>query len=179
MTRMAGRAQNQRGNRALILGTLAILVIYLLANLGYARTLGLDGLRRSTVGEHMPAAHLATLTLGDVGRSLLGTLIFVSCIGACMTNLLTAPRVFVPLAADGLFIAALRTPARARGDEYRPPPGHEHASRRARVMHAPTGARHEDEACLRDRPTLRVSVARCAAGMCSPTAAGRRGSRAY
>jgi amino acid transporter len=108
--------------RALILGTLAILVIYLLANLGYARTLGLDGLRRSTVGEHMPAAHLATLTLGDVGRSLLGTLIFVSCIGACMTNLLTAPRVFVPLAADGLFIAALgrvserhAVPARAIG----------------------------------------------------------------
>ena len=108
--------------RALILGTVAILVIYLLANLGYARTLGLDGLRRSTVGESMPAAHLAMLTLGAVGRSMLGALIFVSCLGACMTNLLTAPRVFVPLAADGLFLASLgrvserhAVPARAIG----------------------------------------------------------------
>ncbi len=105
--------------RALILGTLAILVIYLLANLGYARTLAsiICGAHR---GEHMPAAHLAALTLGDVGRSLLVPPIFVSCIGACMTNLLTAPRVSVPLAADGLFIAALGRAEQRHADGSRP-----------------------------------------------------------
>lgn len=93
--------------RALVLGTLAIGGVYLLANLGYMRGLGLDGLRASTVGEHMPAARLATRTLGDAGRGLLSALVLVSCVGATMTNLLTAPRVFVPLAADGLFPAVL------------------------------------------------------------------------
>ncbi len=183
--------------RALILGTLAILVIYLLANLGYARTLGFDGLRRSTVGEHMPVAHLATLTLEtSAGWSLLGTLIFVSCIGACMTNLLTAPRVFVPLAADGLFIAALgrvserhAVPARAIGVALRHPPerGDEQTVRRQstntgrsrqQVGHARADTRHEDERA-QQRP---ADVSQGERGQMPPacvhprrSAAGRRG----
>lgn len=90
--------------RALVAGTLAIALVYLLANAGYVRVLGLDGLRASTTGAHMAAAHLATLTLGAAGRRLLSALILVSCLGGCMSSLLTGSRVFVPLATDGLFV---------------------------------------------------------------------------
>ncbi|WP_169791406.1 APC family permease [Sandaracinus amylolyticus] len=90
--------------RALVLGTLAVGVAYLLANLGYARVLGVEGLRRSTDGSGMAAAHLATLTLGAAGRALLASLVLVSCVGGCMASLLTNSRTFVPMATDGVFV---------------------------------------------------------------------------
>ena len=68
------------------------------------RVLGLDGLRASTTGSNMAAANLATLTLGAAGRRVLSALILVSCLGGCMSSLLTGSRVFVPLATDGLFV---------------------------------------------------------------------------
>jgi APA family basic amino acid/polyamine antiporter len=89
--------------RALIAGTIAVGVAYLLANAGYARVLGLDGLRRSTDGTGMAAAHVATLTLGHAGRALLASLVLVSCVGGCMASLLTNSRTFVPMASDGTF----------------------------------------------------------------------------
>lgn len=109
LSRMSGEVRDPGRTlpRALLLGTLAICAVYLLANAGYARTLGIDGLRRSTTGENMAAANLAALTLGAVGRQALSALILVSCLGACMTTLLTAPRVFVPMATDGLFVRGL------------------------------------------------------------------------
>ncbi|UJR82345.1 APC family permease [Sandaracinus amylolyticus] len=90
--------------RALVVGTLAVGVAYLLANLGYARVLGVEGLRRSTEGSGMAAAHLATLTLGAAGRALLASLVLVSCVGGCMASLLTNSRTFVPMATDGVFV---------------------------------------------------------------------------
>ena len=106
--------------RALAFGTAAIVVVYLAANLGYARALGLEGLRRSTTGDHMAAANVATLTLGPVGRHVLAAIVLVCCTGGGMTSILTSSRVFVPLATDGLFVRWLgyvsprtRVPARA------------------------------------------------------------------
>lgn len=89
--------------RALLVGTAAVGIAYLLANVGYARVLGLEGLRRSTDGSGMAAAHLATLTLGAAGRALLAALVLVSCVGGCMASLLTNSRTFVPMATDGAF----------------------------------------------------------------------------
>lgn len=105
LTRISGEVKDPARTlpRAIIGGTLAIIAIYLLANLGYLRTLGIDGLRASTTGGNMAAANVASATLGSAGRLVFATLILVSCLGACWTNLLTAPRTFVPLAADGLF----------------------------------------------------------------------------
>src|SRR5262249_10487212 len=101
--------------RALILGTLVILLVYLAANLGYARGLGLDGLRRSTAGANMPAANLARATVGAVGLKALAALIRLPCLGACMTSLFTGPRVFVAMATDGLFVRALGAVAPRNG----------------------------------------------------------------
>ena len=93
--------------RALIGGTLAVAVAYLVANAGYARILGIEGLRRSGTGGETVAANLATLTLGDGGRRGVSLLVLVSCVGGCMSTLLTSPRMLVALAADGLFPRAV------------------------------------------------------------------------
>lgn len=93
--------------RGLFVGTLAIAVVYLLANAAYARSLGLEGLQRSTTGANMAAANVATLTLGAPGRTLLSLLVWVSCVGGCMSALLTGSRVFVPMATDGVFFRSL------------------------------------------------------------------------
>jgi amino acid transporter len=106
---MAGEARNPSRTlpRALIAGTLAIAGVYLAANLGYARAIGLDGLRCSTTGSNMAAANLAYVTLGVAGRRILSSLILVSCVGGCMSSLMTGSRVFVPMAADRVFVGAL------------------------------------------------------------------------
>ena len=93
--------------RALAFGTLAIVVVYLLANFGYARMLGLGGLAGATTGSDMAAGRLARAALGVHGTTLLSLLILISCAGGAMTSLLTNSRVFVPLATDGLFIGWL------------------------------------------------------------------------
>jgi len=93
--------------RALVLGTFAIVAVYLGANLGYARVLGLSGLQASTTGSHMAAANLARATIGEAGQTLLSLLILTSCLGGTMSSLLTGSRVFVPMATDGLFVAWL------------------------------------------------------------------------
>src|SRR4029434_9710424 len=76
---------------------------YALVNAGYVRALGLEGLRNSTTGGNMPAANLASVSLGAEGRVFLSALVLFSCLGACMTSLMTAPHVFVALSADELF----------------------------------------------------------------------------
>jgi amino acid transporter len=93
--------------RALVAGTLAIAVVYLLANVGYARVLGVEGLRRAGTGDRMAASLLAQAALGAPGRVALAALVLTSCLGACMNSLLTGPRVFVAIAADGEFPRAL------------------------------------------------------------------------
>ncbi|MDQ3031135.1 MAG: amino acid permease [Myxococcota bacterium] len=105
LSSLAGETKNPGRTlpRALLVGTAAVGVAYLLANVGYARVLGLEGLRRSTDGSGMAAAHLATLTLGAAGRALLAALVLVSCVGGCMASLLTNSRTFVPMATDGVF----------------------------------------------------------------------------
>ena len=89
--------------RALVLGTIAVGVAYLVANVGYARVLGIEGLRRSGAGGETVAANLATLTLGAAGRRAVSLLVLVSCLGGCMSTLLTSPRMLVALSSDGLF----------------------------------------------------------------------------
>lgn len=93
--------------KALILGTASIVALYLAANLGYARTLGLAGLQASTTGSNMAGANLARAALGTFGQSLLSLLVLISCLGGTMGSLLTGSRIFVPMASDGLFVAWL------------------------------------------------------------------------
>lgn len=109
LSSLAGEVKDPARNlpRAFVLGTLATTLVYLAVNFAYARVLGFEGVARSTVGEHMVAANLATAVLGPLGLRVLSALVFLACLGASMSTLLTGPRVLVAMAADGVFFESL------------------------------------------------------------------------
>src|SRR5436305_948523 len=104
--------------RALVLGVVGVVTVYLLANVAYLRVLGASGLAASTA----PAADLMGRVLGPVGRRLISAGIAVSTFGFLNLVILVTPRVFQAMAADGVFVEPLarlhpryRTPAGAIG----------------------------------------------------------------
>jgi APA family basic amino acid/polyamine antiporter len=102
--------------RALITGVGIVVVVYLLANLAYVRTLGITGLSVSSA----PAADAMSALLGPRGRGLIAAGIAVSTFGFLNLVILVSPRVYQAMARDGLFFPSLarlhhryRTPAAA------------------------------------------------------------------
>jgi APA family basic amino acid/polyamine antiporter len=89
--------------RALVLGVLGVVAVYLLANVTYLRLLGAPGLAASTA----PAADAMRVALGPKGASLIGAGIAVSAFGFLNLNTLVAPRMFQAMAQDGLFFRRL------------------------------------------------------------------------
>ncbi len=89
--------------RALILGTLAVVAIYLLVNVAYLRTLGLDGLAATTT----PAAETAGRWFGTAGERFVAMSIAISTFGFLCLSVLAPTRVYYAMAADGAFLPAL------------------------------------------------------------------------
>lgn len=85
--------------RALVLGVIAVVVVYLTVNLAYLRALGADGLAASTA----PAAETMEVYLGAAGRTLITAGIVISTFGFLNLVILVTPRVYQATAADGLF----------------------------------------------------------------------------
>lgn len=85
--------------RALVLGVIAVVVVYLTVNLAYLRALGADGLAASTA----PAADTMEIYLGAAGRTLIAAGIVISTFGFLNLVILVTPRVYQATAADGLF----------------------------------------------------------------------------
>ncbi len=104
--------------RALIVGSLVILTIYLLTNLAYFHALPVDEIAANTGS---PVATKAVTTfLGATGATFVAVAIMISITGALNGVILTDSRVLYAMAKDGLFpekIAALsettRVPVRA------------------------------------------------------------------
>ena len=101
---------------ALVLGVTIVVVVYLLANLVYLRTLGISGLAESKA----PAADALEIILGPAGATMIGAGIAVSTFGFLSLVILVTPRVYQAMAADGVFFPRLgqlhpryRTPAAA------------------------------------------------------------------
>ncbi len=88
--------------RALVLGVLIVVVVYLLANVTYLRMLGPAGLAASTA----PAADALRLRLGAAGATLIGAGITASTFGFLNLVIMVSPRVYQTMAADGLFFPA-------------------------------------------------------------------------
>src|SRR5213080_196215 len=102
--------------RALVLGVIGVVTVYLLANVAYLRVLGAGGLAASMA----PAADLMGGVLGPAGRRLISAGIALSTFGFLNLVILVTPRVFQAMAADGVFLPWLarlhpvyRTPAGA------------------------------------------------------------------
>ncbi|MBI4543468.1 MAG: amino acid permease [Gemmatimonadetes bacterium] len=102
--------------RALVLGTVAVIAIYLMVNIAYLYLLPIAEVRRSS----LVAADAAALLVGRMGVGLIAVVVMISTFGTLAGSMLTGPRIFFAMAGDGLFfrgVAAVhprfRTPSRA------------------------------------------------------------------
>ncbi len=97
----AGEVKDPQRNlpRALIGGTLAVVAIYLLANLAYLAVLPIEQIRVSK----LVAADVAQAVLGPVGVALVSITVMISTFGTLNTVLFTSPRIFFAMASDRLF----------------------------------------------------------------------------
>ncbi|MEO8560855.1 MAG: amino acid permease [bacterium] len=85
--------------RAIIIGTLAVVAIYILANLAYLSVMPVEEIRHS----RLVAADVAQRLIGAPGVAFVATTVMLSTFGTLNATLLTAPRVFFAMADDGLF----------------------------------------------------------------------------
>jgi amino acid transporter len=85
--------------RAIIIGTLAVIAIYILANLAYLSVMPVEEIRHSK----LVAADVAQRLIGAPGVVFVATTVMLSTFGTLNATLLTAPRVFFAMADDGLF----------------------------------------------------------------------------
>ncbi|HEX7088838.1 MAG TPA: amino acid permease [Longimicrobiales bacterium] len=89
--------------RGIIIGTGALIAIYLLANVAYVAALG----PTAAAGSERIAADAVGALLGPLAGKLIAAMIVLSMIGAANGITLTAPRVFYAMARDGLFFRRL------------------------------------------------------------------------
>jgi len=115
---VAGEMKNPRRTipLSMFVGMAAIILIYILTNMIYHRTLGMQGMRESTI----VASDVATHLIGPIGAGLIAVLVMISTTGSINGTMMTATRAYYAMAKDGLFFKWLsfvhpkfRTPSRA------------------------------------------------------------------
>jgi amino acid transporter len=97
---VAGEVKDPRRTlpRALIGGTLAVIIVYLLANLAYLAVLDVGEIRQSP----LVAADVAERVLGAGGLVFVSVTVMVSTLGTLNGSTLTSPRIFFAMADDRL-----------------------------------------------------------------------------
>src|SRR5581483_6770594 len=85
--------------RAIIFGTGLVIVIYVLANVAYLKTLTLPEIAAAD----RVAAAAAARTMGAAGAIFVSLTILISTFGTTNGNMMTAPRLYCAQARDGLF----------------------------------------------------------------------------
>lgn len=98
---ISGEVDNVRKTlpRALIIGVIGVVILYLGVNYVCISVLGTAGLASSTT----PASAVMTNLLGQKGAKLIAIAITISTFGYLSQSMLTAPRVYFAMAADKLF----------------------------------------------------------------------------
>ncbi len=89
--------------RAIVLGVIIVVAVYLLANVAYLGALGAGGLAASSA----PAADTMERLAGPVGKTLISAGIALSSFGFLNLVILVSPRVYRAMAADGSFLPQL------------------------------------------------------------------------
>lgn len=89
--------------RALVFGTVLLIVIYLLANVAYLAALGTAGVMAS----ERVAADAVTAVLGPAAGKVIAAVILVSMFSAANGITMTAPRLYFSMARDRVFFARL------------------------------------------------------------------------
>src|SRR5437870_4715160 len=85
--------------RALILGTSAVVAVYVLVHAAYLYLLPIGQMAHSP----LVAADAAQIILGRVGVGLVSLVVMVATFSTLLGSMLTAPRIFFALSFDGLF----------------------------------------------------------------------------
>jgi APA family basic amino acid/polyamine antiporter len=117
LTCSAGEVRNPGRDlpRGLILGTAAVMVLYILLNLVYVRALPIGAMAQTPrIGETA-----AAVLFGPGAARLVSLAVLVSTFGCISSTILYSSRIYLPMAADGLFFPSLaavdprfRTPVR-------------------------------------------------------------------
>jgi amino acid transporter len=105
LTFVSGEVRDPRRNlpRALIIGTAAVVGIYLLANVAYLAVMPVAEIR----GSKLVAADVALRLVGPAGVTFVAITVMLSTFGTLNGSILTAPRVFFAMAEDKLFFKKL------------------------------------------------------------------------
>ena len=85
--------------RALILGVLGVIAVYVSVNFAYLHALGAEGLAATST----PASTVMRNSLGARGAQLIAAGIAFSAFGFLAQSMLTGPRVYFAMAKDGVF----------------------------------------------------------------------------
>jgi APA family basic amino acid/polyamine antiporter len=109
---IAGEVREPRKNlpRALVLGVLGVITVYLSVNYVCVHALGPAGLAQTKT----PASAVMRLAMGERGARFIAAGIAISTIGFLSQSMLTAPRVYFAMADDKLFFKQLSWLNRAR-----------------------------------------------------------------
>ncbi len=102
---MSAELQDPRRSlpRGLLFGVLAVVGLYLAVNLVCLRVLGVQGLAATNT----PASAIAQIALGPIGLRIMAIVIALSTLGFLSNQILTSPRVYFQMAADGTFFRQL------------------------------------------------------------------------
>ena len=101
------RAPERLMRRVMVAGMVAIVALYVGANVGYFYAMPVEAMARETVG--VPQRIMAE-RFGPAGATVIGVAILCSVFGALNGNVLAKPRVAYALARDGLSFAFLGRP---------------------------------------------------------------------
>lgn len=101
VTFLSGEVKRPERNLPLTIigGTLAVIAIYLLANLAYLHLLDV----RQIAGSRLVAADAAYRIVGETGVKLVSIAVMISAFGTLNGSMMTGPRIFFAMADDGLF----------------------------------------------------------------------------
>jgi amino acid transporter len=105
LTFASGEVKDPQRNlpRAILIGTAAIIVIYLLANTAYLYVTPIDRLKSSP----LIAADTLGAMFGQAGVSFIAIVVMISTFGSLMGSMLASPRIFFAMADDKLFFAPI------------------------------------------------------------------------
>ena len=105
LTFASGEVRDPQTNlpRAILIGTAAIIAIYLSANLAYLYVLPIDTIQAS----RLVAAETMSALFGQGGAAFISVIVMISTFGSLMGSMLASPRIFFAMADDRLFFDAI------------------------------------------------------------------------